>query len=345
MNNKEEDNLFEHFRFVADPGQSPIRIDKFLIDRIVGVSRNKIQNAASNGYVRVNDDIVKSNYKIRPNDVITIMMPEEPRERRILEPEEMDLDIVYEDADVIVLNKPAGLVVHPGVGNWTGTLVNGLVHHLGRSDIPSLPGNDATRPGIVHRIDKDTSGLMVVAKNEKALTHLAKQFYDHDIKREYIAIVWGEPEPEKGTITGHIGRNPSDNVKMKVFHDGEAGKHAVTHYEVIDPYYYISVVKCILETGRTHQIRVHMASKGHPLFNDVKYGGDQIKKGTIFSKYKQFVFNCFKLLERHALHAQTIGFVHPTTGNEMVFESELPEDMQNVIDKWQHYVTHQKGKQ
>lgn len=342
MNEKEQ--LFEHMKFVADPGQGPERIDKFLFQRIVGISRNKIQNAAADGYIMVNDKAVKSNYKVRPNDVITVMMPEEPRERRTVLPEKMDLDIRYEDEYLMVIHKPAGLVVHPGVGNWTGTLVNGLVHYLGKGEMPTLAGNDFDRPGIVHRIDKNTSGLMLIAKTDKAMTFLAKQFYDHTIEREYVALVWGEPDPPAGTIEGHIGRHPSDNLKMYVFPENEKGKRAVTHYETIEPMYYVSLIKCNLETGRTHQIRVHLSNIGHPLFNDDKYGGSEIRKGTVFSKYKQFVHNCFNAIDRHALHARSIGFVHPETKEFMRFESELPGDIQEVLERWRHYVHHQKTK-
>ncbi len=340
----EDEKLFEHMRFVADPGQSPIRIDKFLFDRIVGVSRNKIQNAVSDGSILVNEKQIKSNYKIRPHDIITVVLPTEPREKTRAAPEKMDLNIQYEDDDLIIVNKPAGLVVHPGIGNRNGTLVNGLIHHIGNADIPILPGNEYDRSGIVHRIDKDTSGLMVVAKTEKAMTHLAKQFFDHTIDREYVALVWGDPEPEKDTIEGNIGRHPTDNLRMHVFPENESGKHAVTHYEVIESFYYVTMIKCKLETGRTHQIRVHLSNKGHPLFNDQKYGGDQIRKGTIFTKYKQFVHNCFKCIERHALHAKSIGFIHPKTQEYVRFESDLPADMSEVIERWRNYVTHQKQK-
>ena len=254
----------------------------------------------------------------------------------------MDLDIRYEDDDVIVLYKPAGLVVHPGIGNYTGTLVNGLVAHLNDIDMPVMEGNEYDRPGIVHRIDKDTTGLMVIAKTEKAMTHLADQFAKHTIDREYIALVWGDPEPAKGTIEQNIGRDPRDRQKMTVFTENEDGKHAITHYEVLESYYYVSIVKCILETGRTHQIRVHMSSIGHPLFNDQKYGGDRIRKGTIFSKYKQFVHNNFKLIQRHSLHAQSIGFIHPATNEYMKFECDLPSDMQDVIGRWKHYAENKK---
>ena len=339
-----EESLFEHMRFVADPRQGPMRIDKFLFERIEGISRSKIQAAAGEGYIRVNDSPVKSNYKVRPHDVITVVMPTEPKERIQAIPEEMDLDIRYEDDYIMIIHKPAGMVVHPGVGNRTGTLVNGLVHYMGKSDMPTMPGNDQDRPGIVHRIDKDTSGLMVVAKNEEAMTALAKQFFDHTIDREYVALVWGEPDPPSGTIEGNIGRHPNDNLKMYVFPENESGKHAVTHYETIEQFYYVSLVKCRLETGRTHQIRVHFSNMGHPVFSDEKYGGRDIKKGTVFSKYKQFVQNCFNMIPRHALHAQSLGFIHPHTKEYVRFDSDLPQDMSEVIEKWKHYVTHQKSK-
>ena len=339
---EQEEQLYEYKRFVADPGQGPERIDKFLHKRIVGVSRNRIQNAAMDGYVIVNGKAVKSNYKVRPNDEIRIMMTEEPREKTEVLPEKIDLDIRYEDDSLIVLYKPPGLVVHPGIANWTGTLVNGLVHYLGTSDLPTMPGNDFNRPGIVHRIDKNTSGLMLVAKTSSAMTFLAKQFYEHTIEREYVALVWGEPEPASGTLEGNIGKHPNDNLRMYVFPDNENGKRAVTHYETIESFYYVSLIRCKLETGRTHQIRVHLADHGHPLFNDYKYGGSEIRKGTVFSKYKQFVHNCFRTIDRHALHARSIGFIHPETKEFMRFETPLPEDMQEVINKWRHYVIHQK---
>ncbi len=334
----------EHYRFTADPNQSPMRIDKFLLDKLEKISRNRIQNGIKQGFVTVNGKVIKSNYKIRPLEEIVVYLPHEPRERTEIQGEPMDLDIRYEDDDLIVLHKPAGLVVHPGVSNWTGTLVNGLVHYLENKELPVMEGNLPDRPGLVHRIDKNTSGLLLIAKNEKAMTSLAKQFYDHTIERTYYALVWGQPDPEKGTIDAHIGRNPKDRIKMFVFVDGEEGKHAITHYEVIEPMYYVSLVKCNLETGRTHQIRIHMSHLGHPLFNDEMYGGNKVVKGTVFSKYKTFVENNFKLINRHALHAKSIGFVHPTTGKHMTFDSDLPQDMVDVLDRWRHYVTYQKSK-
>lgn len=341
---KEEPKVYEHHRITADPNQTPIRLDKFLLNKLEGLSRNRIQNGIKEGLVLVNDKTIKSNYKIRPNDLIIVNFPEEPRAKTKVEGEEMPIDVRYEDDDIMVIYKPAGLVVHPGVSNWTGTLVNGLVHYLENKNLPVMEGNSPDRPGLVHRIDKNTSGLMVIAKNDKAMTHLAKQFYNHTIERTYYALVWGEPDEHKGTIDEYIGRHPKDRIKMHVFVDRDEGKSAVTHYEVIEPMYYVSLVKCNLETGRTHQIRIHMAHKGHPLFNDTMYGGDKVRKGTVFSKYKSFVENTFKLIPRHALHAKSLGFIHPTTNKEMHFDSDLPEDIMIVLDKWRHYVTHQKSK-
>ncbi|NNE14104.1 MAG: RluA family pseudouridine synthase [Saprospiraceae bacterium] len=321
-----------------------MRIDKFLLERIEKVSRNFIQNTISDKGVLVNDKVVKPSYKVRPNDVIKIYSSMEPRHKIEVIPEPIDLDIRYEDKDIIIIYKPPGLVVHPGIGNLSGTLVNGLVHYLSQTDLPVLEGNEVDRPCLVHRIDKDTSGLLVVAKNDFAMNHLAKQFFDHSIDREYVALVWGSPEPEKGTIKGNIGRHPTERFKMHVFQDEEGGKPAVTHYEVLESLYYVSVIKCKLETGRTHQIRVHLSSKSHPLFNDYKYDGARIRKGTVFTRYKQFVKNCFDMIPRHALHAKSLGFIHPRTNEYVLFETDLPEDMQNVIEKWRDYVTHQKSK-
>ncbi|NNL92802.1 MAG: RluA family pseudouridine synthase [Saprospiraceae bacterium] len=321
-----------------------MRIDKFLLERIEKVSRNFIQNTISDKGVLVNDKVVKPSYKVRPNDVIKIYSSMEPRRKIEVIPEPIDLDIRYEDKDIIIIYKPPGLVVHPGIGNLSGTLVNGLVHYLSQTDLPVLEGNEVDRPCLVHRIDKDTSGLLVVAKNDFAMNHLAKQFFDHSIDREYVALVWGSPEPEKGTIKGNIGRHPTERFKMHVFQDEEGGKPAVTHYEVLESLYYVSVIKCKLETGRTHQIRVHLSSKSHPLFNDYKYDGARIRKGTVFTRYKQFVKNCFDMIPRHALHAKSLGFIHPRTNEYVLFETDLPEDMRNVIEKWRDYVTHQKSK-
>lgn len=331
----EEHELFEHFRIVADAGQSPLRIDKFLVDKIQNASRNKIQMAADNGKVMVNDEAVKSNYKIRPDDVITIMLEYPPRDVEIL-PEDIPLDVVYEDDDLAVINKPVGLVVHPGHGNYTGTLVNALAFRY--SDLPMFCGKDA-RPGLVHRIDKNTSGLMVIAKTELAKNHLAQQFFDKTTKRLYNAVVWGQFNDEQsGTIDAHVGRSLKNRLQMDVFPEGDFGKHAVTHFDVIKSLGYVTLVECRLETGRTHQIRAHMKFIGHPLFNDERYGGDAVLKGTTYTKYKQFVKNCFNLCPRHALHAKTLGFVHPTTGEEMFFETELPQDMAQLVDKWSNYI-------
>lgn len=337
------DELFEHQRIIADPKQSPIRIDKFLMDRLLRVSRNRVQNAIKIGSILVNDKEVKSNYKIRPADIITVVLPTNPNDEHTLLPENIPLDVVYEDADLMIINKPAGLVVHPGVGNYSGTLVNALLYYMqSNSDLPLLEGNRDDRPGLVHRIDKDTSGLILIAKTDFAMTHLAKQFFDHTIDREYVAMVWGNIEQDSGTITGNIGRNEKDRLIMSVFPDGDQGKHAVTHYEVLERLYYVTLVKCKLETGRTHQIRVHLKYLGHTLFNDERYGGDRALKGTIYTKYKQFVENCFKMLPRQALHARSLGFVHPSTGERMYFESDLPEDFTSCLDKWRGYIQTRK---
>ncbi len=328
----------------TDPGQSPIRIDKFLLDRLEKVSRNKIQNGIKEGAVTINGKAVKANYKVRPNEDIHLALPPSRGLGDRVIPEEMDLDIRYEDKDLMVIFKPPGLVVHPGIGNETGTLVNGLAHYFKNMDLPVKEGNELDRPGIVHRIDKNTSGLMLIAKTEFAMTELAKQFFDHSIDREYIALIWGAFDDDKGTIEGNIGRHPKERLQMTVFPDGDEGKHAVTHYEVLKDMYYVSLVKCKLETGRTHQIRVHMKYKGHPLFNDERYGGQFIKKGTVYAKYKQFVNNCFKLLPRQALHAKSIGFVHPSTKEYMHFTAELPSDFQEVVNKWHDYVSSKKAK-
>ncbi len=337
--------LHEHHRFNVDPKQSSIRIDKYIFGKLEKVTRTRIQRAIKSNAVLVNGKKIKSNYKVRPNDLILIVLPEEPREKKYAEPEDIPLDIRYEDEHVIVLHKPAGMVVHPGSGNYSGTLVNGLSFYLQNlKQLPTLPGNDLSRPGLVHRIDKDTTGLMVIAKTHSAMTHLAQQFFDHKIHREYVALVWGNFDEEKGVIEGHIGRDIRSRIKMAVYPDGDIGKHAITHYEVLEDLYYVSLIKCILETGRTHQIRVHMAHKNHPIFSDERYGGSTIVKGTVFSKYKQFVHNIFKLCPRQALHAHSLGFVHPESGEMMRFESELPDDMQQVLDKWRHYVTYQKSR-
>jgi 23S rRNA pseudouridine1911/1915/1917 synthase len=330
----ESSDLYEHHRFIVDKGQSQERIDKFLFDKLNHISRTKIQVAAQVGNILVNDKEVKPNYKVKPLDTISILLPYPPREFELI-PENIPFKIVYEDDDVMVVDKEAGMVVHPGHGNYTGTLVNAIVYHL--KDLP-LFQNGEIRPGLVHRIDKNTSGLIVVGKTEFALNHLAKQFFDRTTKRKYLALVWGSFNETEGTIEGNIGRNIRDRVKMQVFKDGEDGKNAITHYKIIEQLGYITLVECQLETGRTHQIRVHMEHIGHPLFNDDKYGGDRIIKGTTFTKYKQFVQNCFTILPRHALHAKSIGFKHPRTKQEMYFESELPADMTQVIEKWRKYI-------
>lgn len=332
----QEQELFEHFRFEADPGQKPLRIDKFLVDRIMNSSRNKIQMAAEAGNILVNDKSVKSNYKVRPNDIISLVM-EYPRRELTIIPEDIPLDIVYEDDELVVVNKPVGLVVHPGHGNYTGTLVNALAFRY--KDLPMFNGEDS-RPGLVHRIDKNTSGLMVVAKTEIAKNKLAKQFFDKTTKRLYNAVVWGQfkEDAQEGTIDAHVGRSLKNRLQMDVFPEGEFGKNAVTHYRVMQSLGYVTLIECQLETGRTHQIRAHMKYAGHPLFNDERYGGDAILKGTTYTKYKQFVQNCFKICPRHALHAKTLGFEHPTTGEMMHFESELPADMTQLIDKWSTYI-------
>ena len=334
----EDAELYEHHRIEVDKGQTLIRIDKFLMDRIPNVTRNKVQNAIEAESVQVNGKTIKSSYKVKPDDVITISLPHPPREDVVI-PENIPINIVYEDDDVLVVNKAAGMVVHPAYQNWEGTLINALAYHF--QNLPTSH-NGTGRPGLVHRIDKDTSGLLVIAKTEFAMTHLAKQFYDHSIERTYIALVWGEPKQAEGTINVNIGRSLKDRKVMTAFPEGDHGKHAVTHYKTIKPMYYVSLVQCNLETGRTHQIRTHMKYIGNPIFNDTTYGGDRIVKGTTFTKYKQFVDNCFKLIPRQALHAKSLGFVHPTTKKFMQFESELPDDMKQVIEKWEKYSDHMK---
>lgn len=333
----EEEELYQHHRFEVDKGQSILRVDKYLMSRMQNASRNKIQDAIETGAVRVNEAIVKANYKVKPLDVITILLAEPPRNTEII-PQNIPLDIVYEDDELLVVNKPAGMVVHPAHGNWEGTLVNALVYHF--QNLPTHR-NGEIRPGLVHRIDKDTSGLLVIAKTETAMTHLAKQFFDHSIERTYNALVWGEPKTDEGTITGHVGRSLKDRKIMTVFPDGSMGKDATTHYKVLKKLRYVSVVQCNLETGRTHQIRVHFKHIGHPLFNDTTYGGDRILRGTVFSKYEQFVTNCFKMCPRQALHAKSLGFIHPKTGEFLQFDTELPEEMQQVIQKWDTYVNNE----
>lgn len=331
---QDDDELFEHHRIVADPKQSLLRIDKFLLARLPNVTRTKIQTGIHEGFVKVNEKDIKPNYKVHPNDVITVSFPEPPRDTEVV-PENIPLNIVFEDAHLLIINKPAGMVVHPAYQNWTGTVVNALAYHF--QNLPQMQGNDG-RPGLVHRIDKDTSGLLVIAKDEVTLTGLAKQFFNHTIERTYNALVWGVPEPPAGTIDVNVGRSLKDRRVTVAFPAGDMGRHAITHYQLIRDLRYVSLVECKLETGRTHQIRAHMKYLGHPLFNDAMYGGDQVVKGTTFSKYKQFVENCFKVIPRQALHAKTLGFVHPVTKQQLLFESELPADLVEALDKWEHYV-------
>ena len=337
---EEEDGMFEHFRFEVDKGQSPLRIDKFITDHMERTSRHRVQLAIESQYVRVGGKVVKANYKVKPLDVITIVMPFE-RHGFDASPEDIPLDIVYEDDDLLVVNKPAGLVVHPGHGHYSGTLINALAFHLGIE--PGTPQEDERMGLLVHRIDKDTSGLLVVAKNDEAHMGLAGQFFYHTIERKYVALVWGNIEEDSGTIEGNIGRDPSDRLRFKVFPDGSEGKHAVTHYRVLERFGYTTLVECVLETGRTHQIRVHMNHIGHPLFNDERYGGDRILKGTLYAKYKQFIDNCFEVMPRQALHAKTLGFTHPRTKERISFSSEIPSDMSALIEKWRKYSTFDRG--
>ena len=330
----ERDDLYEHFRFVADKGQAPLRVDKYLMNKVENATRNRIQKSAKDGNIFVNDIIVKSNYKVKANDVVTVLFEHPPYEM-LLTPEDLPIDIVYEDDALLVVNKAAGMVVHPGHGNYSGTLINALAFHF-----DNLPNNSSDRPGLVHRIDKDTTGLLVVAKTEEAIAHLSKQFFNKTTEREYVAIAWGAMKEEHGTIEGHIGRHPKNRLQNTVYLDPddlEKGKPAITHYKVLEHLGYVTLVSCKLETGRTHQIRVHMKHIGHTLFNDERYGGNAILKGTTFSKYKQFVDNCFKLLPRQALHAKTLGFIHPTTNEFMRFEAPIPEDMEACLYKWRNY--------
>lgn len=330
------DELYQRFQFVADKGQEPYRIDKFLMNRIEGATRNKLQQAINSGMVLVNDKEVKQNYKVKAFDRIVVYSDLSPESTDVV-PEKLDLNIVYEDDDLMVINKPAGMVVHPGSGNYSGTLLNGVAYYLQQND-PSINAHILPRFGLVHRIDKNTSGLLVLAKTDKAMSHLAKQFFDHTVKRKYIALVWGELKNDIGTIVAHVGRNQRYRKLFEAYPEGDHGKEAITHYRVLERFNYVSLVECVLETGRTHQIRVHMKYIGHPLFNDDFYGGDKIVKGTVYSKYKQFVDNCFAICPRQALHAKTLGFIHPVTGKEMNFDSELPEDISKVIEKWRNYV-------
>ena len=330
----ERDELYEHFRFVADKGQAPLRVDKYLMNKVENATRSRIQKSAKEGNIFVNDIIVKSNYKVKANDVVTVLFEHPPYEM-LLTPEDLPIDIVYEDDALLVINKAAGMVVHPGHGNYSGTLINALAFHF-----DNLPNNSSDRPGLVHRIDKDTTGLLVVAKTEEAMAHLSKQFFNKTTEREYVAIAWGAMKEEHGTIEGHIGRHPKNRLQNTVYlhqDDLEKGKPAVTHYKVLEHLGYVTLVSCKLETGRTHQIRVHMKHIGHTLFNDERYGGSAILKGTTFSKYKQFVDNCFKVLPRQALHAKTLGFIHPTTNEFMRFEAPIPEDMEACLYKWRNY--------
>lgn len=345
MNNKEteleeniessSDDLYERLAIVVDKGQEPLRIDKFLLHKVVNTSRNKIQTAIDTGMVLVNEKTIKSNYKVKPFDQIIFYSDNDPVSYEIV-PEDLALNIVFEDEHVLVINKPAGMVVHPGSGNFSGTLINGVAFHLKKQN-PALDENKLPRFGMVHRIDKNTSGLIVLAKSELAAVHLAKQFFDHTVSRRYIALVWGNFEEKTGTITGHIARHQRFRKLMDVYPEGDYGKEAITHFSVLEDMKYVSLVECRLETGRTHQIRVHMQHIGHSLFNDDVYGGDRILKGTVFTKYKQFVDNCFEICKRHALHAKSLGFIHPATGKEMFFESELADDMKAVIEKWRNY--------
>jgi 23S rRNA pseudouridine1911/1915/1917 synthase len=337
-NGDASEELYVRRNIHVDKGQELLRIDKFLMTRIEGATRNKIQQAIEAGLVLVNQQPVKTNYKVRPLDEIVLYSEDSPESTEIV-PEEMPLDIVFEDKDLMVLNKPAGMVVHPGCGNYTGTLVNGVAYHLQKQQ-PDLTEISLPRFGLVHRIDKNTSGLLVMAKNERASALLAKQFFNHTVDRVYLALVWGDFTEDEGTITGHVGRHQRFRKIMSVYPEGDYGKEAVTHYRVLERFHYVTLVECKLETGRTHQIRVHMQSKGHPFFNDDTYGGDRVVKGTIYAKYKQFVDNCFSLCPRQALHARTLGFEHPTTGERLFFDSPVPKDMEAVIEKWRGYVGH-----
>jgi len=335
LSDNQEQELYEHYRYEVNPGQSMLRIDKYLSTRIENVSRTRVQAAAQAGNILVNDIPVKPNYRVKPLDIIQVLLPNPPREIELI-PQDLPVKVIYEDDDLIVVDKAAGMVVHPAYGNYSGTLMNALMFHF--RDLPLFQTGEL-RPGLVHRIDKNTSGLLVVAKNEYAHNKLARQFFNHTTGRRYLALVWGTPDPAEGTITGHVGRNVRDRKIMQVFSDGSQGKHAVTHYKIIEQFSYVSLIECRLETGRTHQIRVHMAWTGHPIFNDEEYGGHRILKGTTFSKYQQFVRNCFELLPRQALHAQTLAFDHPVTGKRISFEAPIPPDMEAVIKKWRNYIS------
>ena len=337
-----QEEMFEHFRLVVDPGQAPVRVDSYMSSHLEDTSRSRIQNAIKAGYVRIGGEPVKANLIVRPGDVITFEMPYRPRGREIIA-QDIPLDIVYEDGDLMIVNKPAGMVVHPGHGNFEGTLVNALTHYLGIENPDA--GEDGHGGILVHRIDKDTSGLLVVAKNDATQLKLQKQFFKHDIERLYDAIVWGDLKEDEGTVESYIGRDPSDRLRFRSFDDPDKGKHAVTHWRVIERFGYVTLVECRLETGRTHQIRVHMASLGHPLFNDERYGGSEIRKGTIYAKYQQFIRNCFQICPRQALHARTLGFRHPSTGEWIRFDSELPEDMTALLEKWRKYAGNMPAEQ
>jgi 23S rRNA pseudouridine1911/1915/1917 synthase len=330
------DELYERFSIIINKGQEPLRIDKFLSNRIEGATRNKLQQAINLGLVLVNGKEVRSNYKIKPLDSIIIYSDMSPEETDVV-PEKMELNIVYEDADLMIINKPAGMVVHPGSGNYTGTLLNGVSYYLQQQN-PQISEESLPRFGLVHRIDKNTSGLLVLAKSDKAMRQLAKQFFDHTVRRQYVALVWGDMEKDEETIVAHVGRHLRLRKLFEAYPEGDHGKDAITHYKVLERFGYVTLVECVLETGRTHQIRVHMKYIGHPLFNDDFYGGDKIVKGTVYAKYKQFVENCFQICQRQALHARTLGFIHPSSGKEMFFEAALPPDMEQVIGKWRHYV-------
>jgi 23S rRNA pseudouridine1911/1915/1917 synthase len=345
MEDNTSDEYFEHKVIKADPKQSMIRIDKFLNDKLQHVSRSRVQDAIKLGSITVSGKQVKPNYRIKPGDEIEVVVPQHYAEKAsFVKPQNIPLDIRYEDDDILIVHKPAGMVVHPGVGNPDGTLVNALAYYFNFDELPVLEGNTHQQVGLVHRIDKDTSGLLVVAKTDYAMTHLARQFFEHTIDRRYVAMVWGGFEEEQGTIRGNVGRHPRFRQKHTVFPEGEGGKWAVTHYRVLEDLYYVSLVECKLETGRTHQIRVHMKHIGHPLFNDLKYGGDQIVKGTVFSKYKSFVENTFQVLPRQALHAKSLGFTHPATKERMHFESELPEEFEQALERWRTYLRDRQAK-
>ncbi|MFI5134120.1 MAG: RluA family pseudouridine synthase [Chitinophagales bacterium] len=331
------DELYERFNITIDKGQEPLRIDKFLMNRIENAARNKIQQAINANMVLVNGKEVRPNYKVKAADEIIVYSDMSPEETDVV-PEKIPLNIVYEDEELMVINKPAGMVVHPGSGNYTGTLLNGIAYYLQEKNA-AITEESLPRFGLVHRIDKNTSGLLVLAKNSKAMSQLAKQFFDHTVKRNYVALVWGDMQKDEGTIVAHVGRHQRFRKQFEAYPEGDHGKEAITHYKVLERLGYVTLVECVLETGRTHQIRVHMKHIGHPLFNDDFYGGDKIVKGTVFAKYKQFVENCFAICPRQALHAKTLGFIHPTTGKEMFFETALPDDMQQVIDKWRKYAS------